>query len=675
MFSKKVVLLTLFIFIFFFIYYSLRILPSVFGADSGELLAVIKVLGVAHPPGYPLYTILGNLFLHIPFSTPAFRVGLLSALSGSLALSFIFLSAYTISRSYLASITTTLILGFSYTFGLYSQVTEAFSLNAFFVSFLSFLCLLLLTNKTYQRRTLFLFSFIFGLSLTHHHTILLMFPGFLYVFLKIQNKISKKDIIISTLLFILGLLPYLYLPLAARNLPSLNWGNPSNLPNLLKVIFRSSYGTFQSFGGNFPSVVERLVQIPTYFIFTLMDLTPVVIIFGIFGLFLLRNKPSLIIKFLSINLLFSGPLFFFYASFPLSQIFIVAILERFFIMSSIFIILLYSAGLNNCLQFIHSSKLYLLKSNMFKKILFLFIVLINLFTVFSLFAQNFNRLNLSNIFIGDNFAKDILRSVDRNSIVFLSGDMALFSSEYAYYNLNYRKDIKLIPLTRLTEDYIIKKLNKLYPDISFSKDVLKTHNLSLDIVKNNFSKLSIYSSEPLAIGKWYPVGFLYKYVDDSIIVDKNILKQEIITTLSSFNDVTSFNQIRNNTLFFSEIYEAYLTAYNQNIVYLLQEGFLEDAKKYLDYIFDTDVKAPQNISSIKKNYAVYYFKKNNCESAEKYTLDYSKDVKPYYEDLYKAYEFLESIAKDCYKDSKKEEIYRNLKNDVLKSSQTKLKEL
>jgi hypothetical protein len=41
-------------------------------------------LGVAHPPGYPLHTILGALFLRlIPVGTPAFRVNLVSVIAAS----------------------------------------------------------------------------------------------------------------------------------------------------------------------------------------------------------------------------------------------------------------------------------------------------------------------------------------------------------------------------------------------------------------------------------------------------------------------------------------------------------------------------------------------------------------------------------------------------------------
>ena len=51
--------------------------------DSGELIAAAWTLGVAHPPGYPLWTLIAKLFAGLPFGTPAFRVALASSVAAS----------------------------------------------------------------------------------------------------------------------------------------------------------------------------------------------------------------------------------------------------------------------------------------------------------------------------------------------------------------------------------------------------------------------------------------------------------------------------------------------------------------------------------------------------------------------------------------------------------------
>ncbi|MCB0170662.1 MAG: DUF2723 domain-containing protein, partial [Anaerolineae bacterium] len=55
--------------------------PTVLEADAGEFQFVPWLPGIAHPPGYPLYTLLGWLWLHVlPFGEVAWRMNLLSAL-------------------------------------------------------------------------------------------------------------------------------------------------------------------------------------------------------------------------------------------------------------------------------------------------------------------------------------------------------------------------------------------------------------------------------------------------------------------------------------------------------------------------------------------------------------------------------------------------------------------
>lgn len=45
------------------VWYLTALSPGVGGGDSGELTAAALELGIAHPPGYPLYVWLGHLFM------------------------------------------------------------------------------------------------------------------------------------------------------------------------------------------------------------------------------------------------------------------------------------------------------------------------------------------------------------------------------------------------------------------------------------------------------------------------------------------------------------------------------------------------------------------------------------------------------------------------------------
>ena len=59
--------------------YILTLSPAVNFIDSGELITVGVQAGIAHPPGYPLYTLLTIIGAALPFSDPAVGVNLVSA--------------------------------------------------------------------------------------------------------------------------------------------------------------------------------------------------------------------------------------------------------------------------------------------------------------------------------------------------------------------------------------------------------------------------------------------------------------------------------------------------------------------------------------------------------------------------------------------------------------------
>ncbi len=64
-----------------FAVYRYTLAPSVATVfdDSLEMQLVAFRLGIAHPTGYPLYTLLGKLFTLLPLNDVAFRVNLMSA--------------------------------------------------------------------------------------------------------------------------------------------------------------------------------------------------------------------------------------------------------------------------------------------------------------------------------------------------------------------------------------------------------------------------------------------------------------------------------------------------------------------------------------------------------------------------------------------------------------------
>ena len=85
--------------------------------DSIQYQIVTLVMGVSHPPGYPLFTWIGAAFVHLlPFGNPAFRLNLLSAVTSVVTVVLIQRVNYRLTRSVAISTLGALLLAFAVRF-------------------------------------------------------------------------------------------------------------------------------------------------------------------------------------------------------------------------------------------------------------------------------------------------------------------------------------------------------------------------------------------------------------------------------------------------------------------------------------------------------------------------------------------------------------------------------
>jgi len=71
--------------------FATTVTPTVPFWDSGEFIATSKILGLPHPPGNPVYTMLGRIMTLIPIKTIPWRVNIMSSLCSAIACLFTFL--------------------------------------------------------------------------------------------------------------------------------------------------------------------------------------------------------------------------------------------------------------------------------------------------------------------------------------------------------------------------------------------------------------------------------------------------------------------------------------------------------------------------------------------------------------------------------------------------------
>jgi len=328
--------------------------PTVTLEDSGELAVASDYLGVPHPPGYPIWTLLTwflqwifhwvkyfgvpdeNLtlvwksFLHIfgadfgkAHPNPAWGVTLGSVLTGAIACAA---QAMLICRSaadvllhmkkrltnislesenllcWVGGVTSGLLLAFSPVLWSQSTIVEVYSLNAMFMT-ITMLLLYRFMCRPQEESNLYALSFVFGLGLTNHQTlvflgpaillamalrdrrlfvdalaalflaigiyllftgskidiqtsaeaagrkqnlyafgiILLLAPGGLFMF---ERKLFTewKRVLISGALVILGLTFYVgYMPVSSDQNPPMNWGYPRTVEGFFHAVGRGQY--------------------------------------------------------------------------------------------------------------------------------------------------------------------------------------------------------------------------------------------------------------------------------------------------------------------------------------------------------------------------------------------------------------------------------------------------
>src|SRR2546426_1583994 len=96
-----------------FLLYLLTAGRDIVVGDTPELITATVTLGVPHPPGYPLFTMLGHLFSLLPLGPIPFRVNLLAATCDALTVGIVYLIALRLSGNGLVAAVAALALAVS----------------------------------------------------------------------------------------------------------------------------------------------------------------------------------------------------------------------------------------------------------------------------------------------------------------------------------------------------------------------------------------------------------------------------------------------------------------------------------------------------------------------------------------------------------------------------------
>lgn len=209
------------------------------GADSGDLVAAAYTLGVPHPPGYPLYTLVSAGFAHLPWGEPARNVALFSALAAVTAAILLYCTIRLVlpdphgtRKNSIIAASVALAFAFSPLFWSQATIAEVYALNLLLAA------ALLLVAMSRHRHRLVLAAVILGLGLAHHLSIVLLVPTAL---LLLSGSFERRAMLRAAALLVVPLLFYLYLPLRAAAEPPINWGDAKTLQGLEWAVTAAPY--------------------------------------------------------------------------------------------------------------------------------------------------------------------------------------------------------------------------------------------------------------------------------------------------------------------------------------------------------------------------------------------------------------------------------------------------
>ncbi|MFN3550546.1 MAG: protein O-mannosyl-transferase family [Endomicrobiia bacterium] len=422
---KKIIIVFYLFFIFIFLLRNTS--PFVNSGDSGEFITTSCILGIAHSPGYPLYSLLGKIFsVIIPFGNYAYRINIMNIIFTMLMLILILFWAEKILLDYrkvLIYIFSCGIFIFSESYLKNTIQTEVFVLNSLFCVVLIILSVFAINSGNFN--FWYLISFLFSLSLGNHHTIIFLSPGMFYLLLKAE--INFKKIIFCILFFLLGFSIYFVLPLRSQKDPYFDWGNTEKLKNLYKVILRKDYGTFQL---TIEKPLERsftniFLQTKRFVKKSIKDLTIFGIVLVILSFYLLfvNNKKMFVLIFTSY--LISGIGFLLLSNLPFEPLYD-GILERFYILPNTIAILGFLLSL-----------IYIQK---FLLTIFLFVILGFGYN----FYKNINVCNYRKYYLNYDYGINIFRTLPYNSLLFMDGgDDTFYTLGYLQAVEKRRKDVGL----------------------------------------------------------------------------------------------------------------------------------------------------------------------------------------------------------------------------------------
>jgi len=245
--------------------YLLTLAPSTAMWDTSEYIAAAYTLGIPHPPGNPLFVIIGRVFSILPIATSvAVRINILAAICSAVAAGMWFLITERVLVSWfpqrwqrvLGGVVAALIGATSFTVWNQSVVNEkVYTVSLVGIAVISWLMIRWSDDPDGRRadRTLVLVAYLLGLGYSNHMAGMLAAPAVgLAVLIVRPRTIFRWKLLLACIgMLLFGLTPFATQPIRAAYFPAINEGEPTACRTKLAFACTFSKGTLDAFNYNF----------------------------------------------------------------------------------------------------------------------------------------------------------------------------------------------------------------------------------------------------------------------------------------------------------------------------------------------------------------------------------------------------------------------------------------
>ncbi len=454
-----------------FVVYALTTCRGIWIGDSAEFALVLKTFGIAHPPGYPLFTLLGTIFVQgIAFFRPILAGAIFSSIIAAAAV----VPIYFILRRHVTEFVAfglSLCWAFTPIFWAETNGVEVYTLNVFLIA---------LTYLSFESSASFkwpLTIYLFGLCLCNHPSSFALAPVIILRFVTEKEYRNYRRLPFYLSLLLVAGAMYLTLLFRSLNNPIDDWGNPQTLSALWQHMLLKQYSGWVSHSWS------NLIHALNLYGRTIIECWSwpgvILIISGtIAGIRYQRARTVNALLLLLTSLAMAA----FHQAVNHEPFFLPPML------ASLFLVANNSEFLRKGPRLIRIGA----ASAACAALLLLFL--------------NYQKYDRSDSTLYENYSRHLLDSAPPNSVLFVAGDINSFGPMYLHFAESYRPDLDLYDRS-IRKQALLERASEL-GQMSSADLILARSILLLREHKRKFFAKSHYQNEP---DWWERLDSLYSY--------------------------------------------------------------------------------------------------------------------------------------------------------------------